>query len=150
MSTQIDAMTRQQAPQPPQPRQPEVDVNQLDNASLLEYIGQTIAQPILQQLVTLSVHEELRDVQSEYSDFKDFKNDVYQACQTNPHLSIKQAYLMVKGGKPIPPPPAPVPPPAPPTPGDKGGGIPPSAASEHKQLSIRDAAAAAMKDLQFE
>lgn len=130
------------------------DLDRMTNSQMMEVILQTVqsqvGQPLLNSIMTLAVKEELRDTQSKYPDFGTYKDDVYQEAQANSHLSLEQAYLIVKARKTGTAPPAPAAPkPAPAAPvGDKPA-VTVSSTTPSTNLSVRDAAQAALKSLQM-
>lgn len=157
LQAQLDAKEEPAAPAP------SIDPNDLDRMSgaqlanfILSSVQQQVGQPLLNQIMTLAVKEELREVQSAHPDFKELKDEVYKEAQANTHLSLEQAYLIVKQRKtgvapPVPPkvdPPPPAAPPAPPV-GSKPG-ITTSSVAPNGGMSIREAAEAALKTLQLE
>ena len=151
----MEAQNRQQEPQPPANPMAGKDVNTLTNAELVDmitqHVNQSVAQPLLNTVMQLAIKEELRDVQDRYPDFKDFKNETYAIAEKNTHLSIEQAFLLAKAGKPAPPPPAPPktePTTPPPTPGEKPSMSSNSVQGEVK-LTARQAAEAALKTLKY-
>lgn len=140
-------------PDPPAPTTDDID--RLTNTQLLSLVQSQIGQPILNAVMQLAVKEELREVQEAHPDFKTMKEEVYKEAQSNTQLSLEQAYLIVKARKtgqappPVMPPVAsPIVPPTPP-PGQKPG-ITPSSLDNTGGMSIKDAAAAALKTLQLE
>jgi len=153
MQQQLQALQTPQTPEPAAPVVNAEDVDRMTNSQLLETILQQVnsqvGQPLLNSIMTLAVKEELRDTQAKYPDFGTYKDEVYREAQANSHLSLEQAYLIVKARKTgTAPPPAPKPAPAPPV-GAKPG-VTMSATTSTTNLSVKDAAAAALKSLQYD
>ena len=154
--SQLERMMEQNNRQP-EPTKPNPldgkDVNQMTNQELLELmtnsVNTQVAQPLLNTLMQLAIKEELRDVQERYPDFKEFKKDTYAIAEKNTHLSIEQAYLLAKAGKPAPPPPAaPKVETPPPTPSDKPS-VSSGTVNAEERMTPRQAAEAAMKALKY-
>lgn len=130
----------------------EDDINNLTNAQLLQLVQMQVAQPLVQTIMNLTVKEELREVQAKYEDFKDYKEQVYTLASKNTNLSLEDAYLLAKGAKVTttqkqeatkpetkqPPPQA-----------QKPNTPPTSTVTSKPANSIREAAMAAMKELQI-
>lgn len=143
-----------QAPNTPEPQIDPNEFNQLTNAQMMQLmmdqVNKQVGQPLLNSIMQLAVKEELRECQSNHPDFNTYKDDVYQEAQKNTHLSLEQAYYIVKARKtgtaPPPTPPA-VNPPAAPV-GERPG-VTPSSTTTNPNLSVKDAAAAALKALQY-
>lgn len=149
---------REDTGKPGQPSEPaaSVDLDQMTNTQLANYllnaVQTQVGQPLLNSLMTLSVKEELREVKAAHPDFDTYRDEVYKEAQANTHLSLDQAYLIVKAKKtgttPPPTPKTPADTPKPPV-GEKPG-VTPTATTPSTNLSIKEAAQAAFKALQME
>lgn len=147
---------RRQEPEvkPQVPAGPTKHFNEMTNEELMQtmvgMLNQQIAQPLLNQITTLALKEEMREVSDKYADFKDMKSDIYKVAEANTHLSLEQAYLIVKAQKAgtAPPviPPAPKDPPVAPPAGEKPGV---SSVTPVTKLSTREAAEQAYKALKY-
>lgn len=60
---------------------------------------QTALKPLVDRVEVLRVRSEVGECKEKYSDFMDFKEDVFKAAMNNPSLSLEDAYLKVAGGK---------------------------------------------------
>ena len=153
-----ESQNRQQEPTPQPNPLANKDINTMTNAELVElmssHINQSVAQPLLNTVMQLAIKEEMRDVQERYPDFKDFKKETYAIAEKNTHLSIEQAFLLAKAGKPATPaPPAKPtvtedPTPTPPPQGEKPG-VQSSSVQGESKMTARQAAEAAMKALKY-
>ena len=137
------------------------DIDRLSNTQMLQMIGQQVTQmiqqanqPVLQAVMTLSVKEEMREVEKEYPDFKDFKKDVYEIASKNTSISLRDAYLLAKSGKQPPAPqklennnPNPTPAPTP-TPSERPN-LNQASLKASTSMSVADAAREALKELKY-
>jgi len=137
------------------PAQPAKPVDTMTNAELIDminnHINQNVAQPLMNTIMQLALKEEVREVADKYPDFKDIKSEVYKVAEKNSQLSIEQAYLMVKGARPVPPKvevPAAKVPTTPPPPSEKPG-VNNQAVTPGVKLSAREAAIKAMESLKY-
>ena len=94
-------------PVPPPPPQKRVDPTEIENMTKTEFagfimnqVGQTMAQPILELVMTAIVRDEIREVSKQYDDFGSYKDDVYNLTMQNPQLSIEKAYKLAKAENP--------------------------------------------------
>lgn len=169
MQAFIEAVQQQasqsQAPTPQAQVDPN-DIDRLSNSQMLGLIGRKVnqliadsTQPVLQAVMTLSVKEEMREVQGEFDDFKDFKKDVYEIASKNSTLSLRDAYLIAKANKSGKALPNDVkmkletPTSSAPTPKATSGerpGVGVSSLKTQHTMSVRDAAAEALKELKYE
>jgi hypothetical protein len=148
MAASLENKPEPQAPNPLAGK----DINTMTNSELIDFmsnnVNQQVAQPLLNTIMQLAIKEELRDVAERYPDFKDFKKETYAIAEKNTHLSIEQAYLLAKAGKPAPAPPTtPVVKAAPPV-GDKPQ-VTASSVAGDSRLTARQAAEAALKSLKY-
>ncbi|MCL6441693.1 MAG: hypothetical protein K6T27_09410, partial [Thermoleophilum sp.] len=88
------------------PREEEVDLEQLSNKELVNYVlslgQQTISQQLLAletKLETLRVQREIDKCEQKYKDFWDYEEDIKKIAVENPSLSIEQAYRLAKSLK---------------------------------------------------
>jgi hypothetical protein len=150
-------MQQQPAKQQQQAPQQQIDPNEIDrmsNRQLMGLIEQQVVGPLMQTIMNMTVKEEMREVQTKYSDFNDYRQDVLTIAQGNTSLSLEQAYLLAKAGKSSKVPPTPqdsntptpkqTPPPAHKT------GQPASVTVPSGNLSAADAAKAALAELKYE
>ena len=117
---------------------------------LLNQVGQTMAQPILELVMTAIVRDEIREVSKEAAakgeDFSIYKDDVYNLTMANPQLSIEKAYKLAKaenpdkGKKPEPKV-------VPPRPVGERPGVARGAVNPQNKMSIRDAATKAVEGM---
>lgn len=133
------------------------NVNEMTNSELLEIINQTVnqqvAQPLMNTIMQLALKEEMREVQDSHPDFKDLKLDVYKEAEKNTHLSLEQAYLIVKARKAGLPEPK-MPPANNSAPNNNNTSsekptVNVASVQPEPKMSIREAAAAALKTLKY-
>lgn len=154
MGTIASLQQKLEAQEPTPQAQPQLaseDVDRMTNsqfqAHMLNLVQSQVGQPLLNSIMTLAVKEELRDTQAKYPDFSTMKDEVYTEAQANTHLSLEQAYLIVKARKTGTAPPV-APKPAPAAPVGTKPGVTPSTTTPTTNLSTREAALAAFKSLQ--
>jgi hypothetical protein len=134
------------------------DIDKMSNRQLLQYLQENMAGPILTSVMTLAVKEEMRECQNKYPDFSDFKADIHRIASENTQLSLEQAYHLAKSGKAPSPKPSTQPvteaqaqpnAPTPPPRVDKHS-VPASSTKTDGQMSVREAAQAALAAIKYE
>ena len=150
--TERTAPPVQQAP-PPKPVNP-ADIENMTKTEfagfLLNQVGQTMAQPILELVMTAIVRDEIREVSKEAAakgeDFSIYKDDVYALTMANPQLSIEKAYKLAKAENPEKGKKA-EPKVVPPRPVGERPGVARGAVNPQNKMSVRDAATKAVGDM---
>jgi len=56
-------------------------------------------QPITQTVMSLLIQNEISNTQAKYSDFDNYRDDVYKIMQTNTRMSVEDAYLLAASKK---------------------------------------------------
>lgn len=56
-------------------------------------------QPVAQTVMSLLIQNEITTTQNKYSDFDDYRDDVYKIMQTNTRMSVEEAYLLASAKK---------------------------------------------------
>lgn len=139
---------QQQKPQEPQHQLTPEDVDRMSNRQLLQLVQEQTIQPLLSELMTMKVREEIRECKAEFNDFNDYKKEVHTLASANTSLSLRDAYLLAKANK-KPAAAATAPPAAPaPTPGHKPGPAPTNVQAS-SQMSVRQAAEKALEQLKY-
>lgn len=145
---------QQQKPQEPQHQLTPEDVDRMSNRQLLQLVQEQTIQPLLSELMTMKVREEIRECKAEFNDFNDYKKEVHALASANTSLSLRDAYLLAKANKkPATPAPQSVTPspsatPPAPTPGHKPGPAPTNVQAS-SQMSVRQAAEKALEQLKY-
>jgi len=157
--SRVSEQRREEKAAPPVQAPPQQKVNPADIENmtktefagfLLNQVGQTMAQPILELVMTAIVRDEIREVSKEAAakgeDFSIYKDDVYNLTMANPQLSIEKAYKLAKaenpdkGKKPEPKV-------VPPRPVGERPGVARGAVNPQNKMSIRDAATKAVEGM---
>lgn len=152
LQNQVEATTK---PSEPPPSYAGKNINQLTNEEMFDLISrqqQESQSQVVNALMQIAVKEEIRDLGDTYPDFKKdsaVREAVLKIAENNTSLSLEQAYLIHKGKTP-PPVVTPTPTPTPvPTPSSKPG-VAAQTVEPTKVMSVREAAMAAMKSLNYE
>ena len=157
--SRVSEQRREEKAAPPVQAPPQQKVNPADIENmtktefagfLLNQVGQTMAQPILELVMTAIVRDEIREVSKEAAakgeDFSIYKDDVYALTMANPQLSIEKAYKLAKAENPDKGKKA-EPKVVPPRPVGERPGVARGAVNPQSKMSVRDAATKAVEGM---
>lgn len=80
-----------------------VDFDSMSNAELVNYMlslaQEHLVKPLLVQVETIRVQNEIDKCRSKHEDFDDYYQDIYKICMENPKMPIETAYKLAKMDK---------------------------------------------------
>lgn len=78
----------------------QVDFDSMSNAELVNYMmtfaQEHLVKPLMVQLETIRVQNEIDKCREKFSDFDDYYQDIYRICIDNPRIPIEKAYKLAK------------------------------------------------------
>lgn len=84
----------------PKGEEEEIDLEGVTNTELANILYDTVQkkliQPIIERLEVMRMKGEIRECETKYPDFWDFKKDIWAEGSKNPSLTVEQAYIIVK------------------------------------------------------